>query len=92
MAFKMGGIEGLLTGILTAVILLLVLIGVIVASLPIMVTYFGYLASNMTANNVSFAEFFNSAGLVYLLLGAVIVITVFGALFLVLRSMQKGGR
>lgn len=74
-------IQGVLVGLIVAVILMLVLIAVLVAVLPIITLYFGYLFSNMTATGIPFSEFFAANGLAYLILGAVVVLLIFGALF-----------
>lgn len=88
-----GTIQNVLVGIIVAVILMLVLIAVLVAVLPIIILYFGYLFANMSALGIPFAEFFQSSGLAYLILGAVVVLLIFGALFgLLVFSVIKGRR
>ena len=86
------GIEKILMGSIMAIILVVVLIGVITVALPILVQYFGYLSVNMTAAGIPFATFFQSGGLVYLVIGAVVVIAIIAGLFVWLSSLMHKKR
>lgn len=76
-----GKIQSKMEGLLIAIVLVVVILGVLSGSIGNITGSFAGLSSNLSANNVGFANFFTAGGLVYLILGAVILLVVFGLLF-----------
>ncbi|MCX6709792.1 MAG: hypothetical protein NTV63_02440 [Candidatus Woesearchaeota archaeon] len=74
--------------LLTVIILIVVILQVLSGSLSYVTTAFSYLSSNMSAGGIGFAGFFAAGGLMYLILGATVLILVISMLFM----LFKGGK
>lgn len=92
MAMSSGAIQNKMLSILMIVVFVVAIIQVITSTISLVFTNLGYLADNFTAQNVPFASFFSSGGIMSLVYGLVILVLIISAFFAMGSGLGKKGR